>query len=264
MSHSKELLDTITKKLTREYPPSEYEYVFERQLKGTRMMPDVLVRRGGCPVCAVEIGYTRPEKLTAYRNKLHIPDVRWYDKQGVLHADVCEKVVALTVRATPLSEVAVYYVWDRVPCIDCDTNDSETRRVPERCYDRFVRRFGHDAAYAREMECYEYERIDVWTCIITDYIKAWFPSNCDKCGKDWLANPVDEADVLAMELDNTPRNIGLSIGARQLMSWDEARELVAKTFGLSIDYLDGEFINPDEARDVQKQIHVALDRARSA
>lgn len=45
----------------------------------------------------VEIGNTRPEKLTAYRDDLKIPDVRWYDKQGRLHVKAVphyKKVVA--------------------------------------------------------------------------------------------------------------------------------------------------------------------------
>jgi hypothetical protein len=49
------------------------------------MLPDIqVVDEGGAVHCVVEVGYTRPEKLTRYR-ALGIPDVRWYAKDGTLH-----------------------------------------------------------------------------------------------------------------------------------------------------------------------------------
>jgi len=72
----------------KDYPPGEFQFEHETYLKvrGSRMAPDITIRNAaGEIVCLIEIGYTRPEKLTVYRDILRIQDVRWYDKQGVLH-----------------------------------------------------------------------------------------------------------------------------------------------------------------------------------
>jgi hypothetical protein len=86
VSHPKELIAMIMAKLQAEYPVSAgFEYVIEKALLGTRMLPDILIKHGQKNVCAVEIGYTRPEKLTDYRRDHRIHDVRWYDREGKLH-----------------------------------------------------------------------------------------------------------------------------------------------------------------------------------
>jgi hypothetical protein len=48
------------------------------------MLPDIQVIKHSKIVCVVEIGYTRPEKITEYR-RMGIPDIRWYSKEGELH-----------------------------------------------------------------------------------------------------------------------------------------------------------------------------------
>ena len=97
VSHPKDLLEMIAEKVRTTYPPgSGYVYEFERRIPGTPqvMIPDIWVSdESGKLVCAVEIGYTRPEKLTAYRRVLGLQDVRWYDKKGNLHGDVVEQVI---------------------------------------------------------------------------------------------------------------------------------------------------------------------------
>jgi hypothetical protein len=86
VSHSPDLIQQILSMVQADYPPSQFDFVIEKAIPGTRMHPDILVNdRSGKHCCAVEIGYTRPEKLTAYRKDLKIPDVRWYDKAGNLH-----------------------------------------------------------------------------------------------------------------------------------------------------------------------------------
>jgi hypothetical protein len=87
LSHDPTLIRGICDLLEREYSPALYDYVIEKPILGTRMFPDIAIVKKSSKkiVCVVEIGYTRPEKLTAYRRELKIPDVRWYDKQGVLH-----------------------------------------------------------------------------------------------------------------------------------------------------------------------------------
>ena len=86
MAHSKELIEKIRLEIQKDYPENLFRYEIEKYLPGTKLIPDILVRdENGKIYCAVEIGYTRPEKLTAYWNSHRIPDVRWYDKAGVLH-----------------------------------------------------------------------------------------------------------------------------------------------------------------------------------
>jgi hypothetical protein len=86
MPHSAELIETVRRLIERDYPSTQYVYRIERGIPGTGMRPDIMVcDQAGGVFCVVEIGYTLPEKLTAYRDDLKIPDVRWYDKQGRLH-----------------------------------------------------------------------------------------------------------------------------------------------------------------------------------
>jgi hypothetical protein len=87
MSHDPTLIRRICEDLEKDYDPSLYEYVIERPILKSRMFPDVatIERSSGIFQCVVEIGYTRPEKVTAYREQLKIPDVRWYCLQGILH-----------------------------------------------------------------------------------------------------------------------------------------------------------------------------------
>jgi len=122
---------------------------------------------------AVEIGYTRPEKLTTYRQKLKIPDVRWYDKQGKLHADVTEKLIKVSLELTPSSTMFVYHVLGQVECVD------------EACCDVCAGHEDHDEGCE---DCHTYRKLDVVTTVVTDYVKAFFPSFCDKCGSHWLAD----------------------------------------------------------------------------
>lgn len=87
MGHDFDLLQKCAHLLHPEYPESKFFYVFERGVPNTRCIPDILVidRDTFFIICVVEIGYTRPEKLTKYVEK-GIPDVRWYSKKLKLHS----------------------------------------------------------------------------------------------------------------------------------------------------------------------------------
>ena len=105
MGHPLTLLRQVAADLTRAWPPARgYRYEFERPLPGMRsMIPDITVTDARGEVrCVVEIGYTRPEKLTYYRAQ-GIEDVRWYDKTGTLHSDVDvrTRIVVRQERLTP-------------------------------------------------------------------------------------------------------------------------------------------------------------------
>jgi hypothetical protein len=74
----------------------------------------------------VEIGYTRPEKLTAYRNA-GIADIRWYAKDGTLHGHhhvinkktVKTKTVEVVERLSPNSMFGLAVVDRGYYCDDC-------------------------------------------------------------------------------------------------------------------------------------------------
>lgn len=97
MGHPRDLLELVAKTVRETYPEGPFSYSFEEFIPGEdrrRFSPDIIVRdQAGCICCLVEIGYTRPEKLTFYRQKMKIGDVRWYDKQGRLHGDVDQRTV---------------------------------------------------------------------------------------------------------------------------------------------------------------------------
>lgn len=267
------MLDEIAAKVAADYPcEAGYRYVFEKAIPGTRMMPDILVTRGGRYICAVEIGYTRPEKLTAYRHRFKIADVRWYDKSGQLHADVTETHIRVSAKVTaaPTREMSVYQVRNWVSCVGCPAlRHAFVRRVPDRAAERFIRRFGEEAFSERDVEAvdeYDIEMDDVITCVVTDHVNIWLPSYCDKCDRDWLADPRDDADLLAWACEGTVREVGLALGARRVMSWDDARAAVLDVFGLTLDYLDGHFLKEEDEfnirREIQVAVHTEVDHAR--
>jgi hypothetical protein len=75
--------------LEKDYAPDEHIFLDDKpiavqvpgQFKSRR--PDFQVVKNGKILCAVEIGYTDPEKISLYE-KLKIPDIRWYQKDGRL------------------------------------------------------------------------------------------------------------------------------------------------------------------------------------
>jgi hypothetical protein len=90
MSHDHTLICRVCETLKQEYDPTLYDYVVEKMIAGTRMFPDITIvaKWSRKIVCVVEIGGTSPDKLIAGYGELKIPNVRWYDKQGVLHYNV--------------------------------------------------------------------------------------------------------------------------------------------------------------------------------
>ena len=80
MAHPKKLIKKCLESLLQDYPETLYRYEIEKSINGTRMFPDVIIYDSNDKiVCAVEIGYTRPDKIRKYR-ELGIPDIRWYSK----------------------------------------------------------------------------------------------------------------------------------------------------------------------------------------
>jgi hypothetical protein len=81
MGHKTETLQAITGLLEKDYPRAMFRYGYEREriYTGLKMFPDVQIYEGraNIPICVVEIGYTRPEKLAHYK-EIGIRDIRWY------------------------------------------------------------------------------------------------------------------------------------------------------------------------------------------
>ncbi len=247
MSHPAELITAIRGKVEADYPPDAYTYEIERAIRGTRMFPDILVASStGEMVCAVEIGYTRPEKLTAYR-EMGIRDVRWYDKQGELHTSWETRNVRAEVTITGLEpdEVAVYSLLDEVDCpgcywcgsCDCVHGD-ESCRYP-----------GCELPY-------EF----VHSVLITDYRRFWLQSFCDKCG--WQGDPTDDDRELAFDLLQDLATLeaaefGRRYGRRTLASWPRVVAWAEEMCNMTFRVADAHFVG---GADVDEEIRVALRR----
>ncbi len=227
MSHPAELIAAILAQVEADYPPEAHAYAIERMIPGTRYMPDILVSStGGRMLCAVEIGYTRPEKLTGYR-ALGISDVRWYDKQGELHPGWETKAVRAEVRISGLEpdEVAVYDLFDEIDCPDCHWCG------PCGCV------HGDESCQYPGCELpFEF----VHAVLVTDYQRFWLQAFCDKCG--WQGDPTDDDRELAYDLLEDLATLetaefGRRYGRRTLASWPRvvawAEEMCNMTFRAS-------------------------------
>jgi len=81
--HKKERIARIVALLEKDYPQNVFRYDLDtKRFMSTRIMPDVQVFSPNDqikPVCVVEVGYTRPEKLHHYK-QTGIVDIRWYGR----------------------------------------------------------------------------------------------------------------------------------------------------------------------------------------
>lgn len=276
MSHPVELIDRIAALVQRDYPTSEYAYITEKAIPGTRMHPDILVQDAkGQAVCAVEIGYTRPEKLTAYRRELKIPDVRWYDKQGNLHADVVEKVVKVAVDAYPQTQFVGYALRERMPCYtdnclitsygECgvfpdgpdDDQDEEDYNLDD-----------IELTDAQYSDTLEYLLMATCLTVITDYSRVWFHFFCDKCGEsEWIAKDADcTAECVAYDLiERDGREFARDWTPRAFVgNWDKAQEFCRDYTGDELVYTDGEFLTKRESMAWQQSLNqIRLEAIRA-
>lgn len=244
MPHSAELIRTILTLVKRDYPPDNYRYVIERFLPGTRMAPDIAVfSLTGQALYVVEIGYTRPEKLTAYRHAHKIADVRWYDKSGVLHGDVQEKVTRMTVTFNADMEVSVYNPFHIMPC---------------RADDCFNEPEGDCDNYFNALEEAEDEaQSDVESVIITDGVRAWIFNFCDKCGEIWLSSDEEDGDVdwILEELrDGHGHSHAEAWGKRERMSWAKIGEMLKASFDFDLIYDDGFWLHKKDRGQFNRHI----------
>jgi hypothetical protein len=122
MAHKTETLARVVALLEKEYPQSIFKYLLDtKRFMGTRIFPDVQVfspNNPTVPVCVVEVGYTRPEKLHHYKQQ-GIPDVRWYGRDsGVLYSEGDVKPITHTIKVKYDFKPNPMDIWHRVTVTD--------------------------------------------------------------------------------------------------------------------------------------------------
>lgn len=253
MGHPTSLIEKILAQLKTDYPEDCYTFKLEKAIAGTRMLPDIQVADlFGRICCAVEIGYTRPEKLTFYRQILHIPDVRWYDKAGNLHADVQERVVRVAIESDPRTKFVGYKVHDMV---DCYSEECESQVVAD--WNAEVVEIEEDMteeeADELRYEVSEYLAEETILFVVTDYIRVWFCLFCDKCGNTELVSEDYSIDVWAVAEDlreSSAREFSRIWGRRLLDGdWNTAKSFLSD-FGIAVRYEDGDYLNPATKREL--------------
>lgn len=196
MGHSAELIRSIQAQIESDYPRSQYDYEHECGIPLDRKMrPDILVysrsktngpnSRQKQLVCVVEIGYTRPEKLSAYKKLHKIPDVRWYDKKGILHAELEKQIIVVKreAEAPPPNWVRVFQVERLIPCPHCFEWESADKDEDE---DYFL----SDEYLEDEEELVS----EVVTNVITNFNRALSICHCDCCGHVWSSDPENDLE----------------------------------------------------------------------
>lgn len=201
MGHPRALLDLVAADVAKSWPASSgYRLEFERPLPGVRgMLPDIqVVDARGAVHCAVEIGYTRPEKLTYYRAS-GIADVRWYDKTGKLHGDVDRRVVVIEERP---SHALIFKQFDVLYPVDCANCFEEYRRgacgahleAEDGCDCRPLQPLTADQEIDLDDEAREFFGSTQLT-IISNGVRWLCLVLCDDCGDTFLLR--DETDLWA-------------------------------------------------------------------
>jgi hypothetical protein len=189
MGHPAELLDNIAKQLGSTYPAEHFKYVYEKPLRlsDRANQPDIQVFHGEKLLCAVEIGYTRPEKLKHYKTT-GVPDVRWYSKSGEL-IDVCQFKVPKKLEVEVSFKTDPHDVWYSV----CTTNETcpafkdaiyalweSVHAIPKE------RKFSRLRAASRAMQTYP--ALDFHEVYLRDADWSLFD---DECGFDPLIDQLD-------------------------------------------------------------------------
>lgn len=263
MGHPAKLLKQVADLLEQDYPVAHgYRMVFEKALPGTRTYPDIRVDdRAGSIVCVVEIGYTRGEKFGLYRSR-GIPDVRWYDKQGRLNTahERVNKHITVSLSVEPSHSFTVWAVLEAVDCWapDCfqAAGDAEDEDEDDEDDDDVDSRFTSEQAE---------RRAGVLTYVITDYVRSFFPSYCDKCDRVFVANPRDqEADDLLLVFQETrPVDLGREFNRVFRGNWGDAKAWVQNAINLDLEhlqYLEGAVLREDL---LTADINLSLQRFRA-
>lgn len=219
MSHPRTLIESILSKVQEDYPQPTHSVVVEKSIPGTRVMPDLQILRDGEIVCVVEIGYTRPEKLTLY-TALGIPDVRWYDKEGVLHTPLERTTRVEKVVFNPDGQLYIYELDD---CIDCQSDDCNAAFDEEGLTEEQI------------FEIYDHLSDDVHTTFVIFGDKCWLICFCDKCGEAFLSR--DEYAYPVTEYrESRASEFSRQHGARRVLSWCQVQREMLDRYDIELDY----------------------------
>jgi hypothetical protein len=206
MGHSKELLDSIAALVRESWPATAgYRLEFEQPLyahRALRMYPDIQVIGPGDTLrCVVEIGYTRPEKLTKYR-ELGIDDVRWYDKQGRLHGDIQERIEIRRIRYEADSAVRFNCILRAfaVTCWAClyGAVDGICSCNQEDCSHEPALPLSEDRRDAYVAELFENrEHRETISLVVSGGSRYLGVIYCDECDRAWLMNEGEVMEIVA-------------------------------------------------------------------
>jgi hypothetical protein len=263
VGHSAALIQSILSKVQKNYPPDQFSFVIEQAIPGSRMFPDIQVRdKGGNVCCAVEIGYTRPEKLTAYRNNLKIPDVRWYDKAGNLHADVQERVVNVSIKSEPQGLFVGYALMDEIPCWSDECVQAALEEAAGIDLDKYSDWKDAICDVFKDVDALnaydEYLPCCTLLTVITDFSRVWLHLFCDKCGEsEWVSKESDcQLEVLADELVGlNGREFAKAHDRRRFEGgWADALRFANEYTGTAICYQDGEFLSQEQEREFSRSM----------
>lgn len=192
MGHGKELLTKISSLLERDYPKAKHQYAYEVRLNGSvpKLYPDILIWRqdenitNKLPMAVIEIGYTRPEKLMAYKDKYKIPDIRWYSKAGEL---INPQKIESKIIKTKLANVNKFYnIKIKGYCYDC-FKEEWNHWTTDDCGQKLLF-FDEDEAVSEgdgmaTLDC----QVDVWS----DGEFIYAVQFCDVCGGWRILNDYD-------------------------------------------------------------------------
>ncbi len=261
MGHKQELLDLVSRKLFLDYPKNDFIYLYEKRLyENKRMEPDITIRNKETRecVCLVEIGYTRPEKLSFYRNKMGVFDVRWYDKTGILHGDVKEVSIKAKYDVILPQNLYVYYITHNIECCDddCDIDSmrwifpfegggskEELEQIKEKMFLQDDDRY-HEYLQDRIEETNGY--------LVTDFYKAWVFGFCDKCGSVFEAyDPEITTCNTSIDWFDISNPSDISLDLQGIFDWHGAHDFLREKGYGKIKWSEG-YLLPEGAKDIDK------------
>lgn len=245
MSHSRELIDRIAEQVSESWPATEgYRLIFEKRLHNQKLsiLPDIQVLDSkGRIVCAVEIGYTRPEKLTKYR-ELGIQDVRWYDKAGNLHGNVEMKTVVRQVRVgmAPSVLFKVLYLQGIAVCEGCyhEQIESMCGCNSEECEHDIPQPLSDAQREKLSEEIYQELQTASILIVAANSSRYFALIFCDECGRTTVANEFECECCGMAELADFECEYRRQEPPGPKFTYDEMVEFFKVNHGLSVCYDD--------------------------
>ena len=182
----------------------------------------------------------------------------------MLHADVKQVSVQLTIGTEPARDLRVYRLEAAISCPDClddflkaweDDYPSESAGTPDG-------RGRHSKQAAQELDnAWQAGSDDVTTLLFTDFVKVWFACFCDKCGRAWLADEDNDPCAVVAYIVSDLRRLSGREFARQYAPmlgsapWVECEAMAAEApFNLTLSYETGLFLDQTNARRLSDEV----------